>query len=239
MSVLGLRGDGAGNGGRGSEGLCPEWNREKGEQPISGELVCGHRERKWEWELYLIYFSHRYCPLAQSIIPTYANTSTAPLPWYRPYNSFQQSVFSCVRKCTSLAWRELCGCCCARKDTATPPHTPPPPLSLPIPPAVYPCLAPFHPSFPLPAFMLFSLSTHLYPSPSSFFHPVSPFFLPSHPPCPPPCLFSPSLLLSLALSFRGHFKWLQINQRHSTEFVSEPRLWEDEATHPGICHPHN
>lgn len=94
--------------------------------------------------------------------------------------------------------------------------------------------APVHPSLPHRA----SLPADI-PLPVPY--PFLSIFLPLHPSMSSslPALFSPSLLLSLPLSFHGHPKWLQINQRHSTEFVSEPLLWESEATHPGVCRPHN
>lgn len=176
----------------------------------------------------------------------YIHISAPLIQWKASQHFITKCVFRvgvCVNALPWSGWSCMWTLCV--QESAVPgktPPSPPTPLSLPIPPAIYPCLAPLHPSFSLPAPMLSSLPTS--PLPISFlflpsFSPPASPLCSSQPPCPLPPLYSPSLLLSLALSFHGHFKWLQINQRHSTEFVSEPLLWGNEAIHPGVCHTHN
>lgn len=109
---------------------------------------------------------------------------------------------------------------CAEKD-----------ISIPTPLPVHPSS---HPSIPCsPSSLIPSLRLHIS-LPSDI--PLPPSLVPLH---PSPTLLSPSLLLSLPLSFHGHLKWLQINQRHSTEFASEPLLWENEAIYLRVCGSHN
>lgn len=134
----------------------------------------------------------------------------------------------CGRSCVDV----VCAIkCCARRD---------PSIATPLP--AHPS---GHPSMPCSLSSLIpSLCLHTLlpadiplPIPLPFFASSLSSLHPVHHSIPP--LPAPSLLLSLPLSFHGHLKWLQINQRHSTEFASEPSLWENEAMHPGVCHPHN
>lgn len=100
-------------------------------------------------------------------------------------------------------------------------------LSLPIPPASQPAMACSPSSFiPSPCLHRWHFTTY------SVFHSLLSFF-------PQSCYLFKHVPLSLPLSLHRHLKWPEISQRHSTEFASEPLLWENEAVHPGVCCPHN
>lgn len=164
------------------------------------------RERKREWKHYLVYFSHRYCPLAQSIIPTYANTSTSLFPWYSgsPNTSLTKCVFvsACVQM--HLLGLSLVVWILCVQETAVPEKTPTsPPLSLysSLQPSIHALLpfiphslflAPYSTSLPADIPLSAFLPSFFFPAPS-----LSAFFFSSSPiPSFCNCIFS----------FHGHLK---------------------------------